>query len=158
MLVSGRIHPWKLTAGTQFSWSFGSDDFPSAKWVDFFRFHVDMYAPENASINHLGLFIRWFCYSLYHGMHHHDTNHQYQDPQTFWGDFGLTSWGHLSTSWGGISLMATVVNLTPNAKSPEKHKSLSWWWFQTVLIFTPKIGEDEPNLSIFFRWVGSTTN
>ena len=26
-------------------------------------------------------------------------------------------------------------------------------------IFTPKIGEDEPNLtSIFFRWVGSTTN
>ena len=27
------------------------------------------------------------------------------------------------------------------------------------LIFIPKIGEDEPKLtSIFFRWVGSTTN
>ena len=30
---------------------------------------------------------------------------------------------------------------------------------QIFFIFTPKIGEDEPNLtSIFFRWVGSTTN
>ena len=28
-----------------------------------------------------------------------------------------------------------------------------------IFIFTPKIGEDEPNLTrIFFRWVGSTTN
>ena len=33
------------------------------------------------------------------------------------------------------------------------------WWFQTFFIFTPKLGEDEPILtSIFFRWVGSTTN
>ncbi len=32
-------------------------------------------------------------------------------------------------------------------------------WFQLFFIFTPKIGEDEPILmSIFFRWVGSTTN
>ena len=31
--------------------------------------------------------------------------------------------------------------------------------FKYFLNFTPKIGEDEPNLtSIFFRWVGSTTN
>ena len=31
--------------------------------------------------------------------------------------------------------------------------------FEMFLIFTPKIGEDEPNLtSIFLRWVGSTTN
>ena len=31
--------------------------------------------------------------------------------------------------------------------------------FQIFFIFTPKIGEDEPILtSIFFRWVGSTTN
>ncbi len=30
---------------------------------------------------------------------------------------------------------------------------------QTLFIFTPKIGEDEPILTgIFFRWVGSTTN
>jgi len=30
---------------------------------------------------------------------------------------------------------------------------------QRIFIFTPKIGEDEPILtSIFFRWVGSTTN
>ena len=35
----------------------------------------------------------------------------------------------------------------------------SRWWFQTFFIFTPKIGEDEPILtSIFFKWVGSTTN
>ena len=34
------------------------------------------------------------------------------------------------------------------------------WWFQAIFfIFTPNFGEDEPILtSIFFRWVGSTTN
>ena len=38
-------------------------------------------------------------------------------------------------------------------------KFVSRWWFQIFFIFTPKIGEDEPILtSIFFRWVGSTTN
>ena len=35
----------------------------------------------------------------------------------------------------------------------------TWWWFQIFFIFTPKTGEDEPILtSIFFKWVGSTTN
>ena len=30
---------------------------------------------------------------------------------------------------------------------------------QIFFIFTPKIGEDEPSLTIiFFKWVGSTTN
>ena len=30
-------------------------------------------------------------------------------------------------------------------------------WFQTFVIFTPILGEDEPILtSIFFKWVGST--
>ena len=37
--------------------------------------------------------------------------------------------------------------------------SCSRWWYQRVFIFTPKLGEDEPNLtSISFRWVGSSTN
>ena len=31
--------------------------------------------------------------------------------------------------------------------------------FKYFVMFTPKIGEDEPILtSIFFKWVGSTTN
>jgi len=31
--------------------------------------------------------------------------------------------------------------------------------FKYILVFTPKIGEDEPILTfIFFKWVGSTTN
>ena len=37
--------------------------------------------------------------------------------------------------------------------------SSTGWWLQNFFIFTPKIGEDEPILtSIFFKWVGSTTN
>ena len=33
------------------------------------------------------------------------------------------------------------------------------WWFQIFLIFPPILGEKIPNLtSIFFTWVGSTTN
>ena len=34
------------------------------------------------------------------------------------------------------------------------------WWFQTFIIFTRKIGDDDPifNLRIFFKGVGSTTN
>ena len=36
---------------------------------------------------------------------------------------------------------------------------IAGWWFQRFFIFTPIPGEDEPILtSIFFRWVGSTTN
>ena len=35
----------------------------------------------------------------------------------------------------------------------------SGWWFQTFAIFIPKLVKDEPILtSIFFKWVGSTTN
>ena len=34
-----------------------------------------------------------------------------------------------------------------------------WWQLKHFLLFTPKFGEDEPNLtSIFFNGVGSTTN
>jgi len=34
-----------------------------------------------------------------------------------------------------------------------------WWQLKYFLVFTPKLGEDEPILtSIFFKWVGSTTN
>ena len=43
-----------------------------------------------------------------------------------------------------------------NQASPKKRKSR--WWFQRFFMFTPKFGEDEPNLtSLFFRCVGSTT-
>ena len=43
-------------------------------------------------------------------------------------------------------------------QNPQDH-SLASWWFQIFFIFIPYFGEDEPNLtSIFFRWVGSTTN
>ena len=42
--------------------------------------------------------------------------------------------------------------------SPHPIQKASWW-FQILFIFIPKIGEDEPILtSIFFKWVGSTTN
>ena len=35
----------------------------------------------------------------------------------------------------------------------------SGWWFQTFAIFIPKLVKDQPILtSIFFKWVGSTTN
>ena len=38
-------------------------------------------------------------------------------------------------------------------------KSTRWWFSQTFLELSPLFGEDEPILtSIFFRWVGSTTN
>jgi len=34
---------------------------------------------------------------------------------------------------------------------------VSRWWFQIFLIFTPKIGEDEPMLTIiFFKWIETT--
>ena len=40
----------------------------------------------------------------------------------------------------------------------KSSKKISRWWF-VFFIFTPIPGEDEPILtSIFFRWVGSTTN
>ena len=54
-----------------------------------------------------------------------------------------------STLWGSMGLIYTYHIFT-----------ITWWWFpQQKSIFTPKIGEDEPILtSIFFRWVGSTTN
>ena len=40
-----------------------------------------------------------------------------------------------------------------------KYYATGRWWFQLIFfIFTPNLGEDEPNLtSIFFNWVGSTT-
>ena len=35
---------------------------------------------------------------------------------------------------------------------------ITGWWFQICFIFTPKIGEDEPILTIlFFRWVETTS-
>ena len=43
----------------------------------------------------------------------------------------------------------------------QSRNNLIFWVVATQIffIFTPKIGEDEPILtSIFFRWVGSTTN
>ncbi len=44
-----------------------------------------------------------------------------------------------------------------NIKDPFTQQ-LARWWFQKK-IFSPLFGEDEPILtSIFFRWVGSTTN
>ena len=40
----------------------------------------------------------------------------------------------------------------------QNHPSV-WWQLKYFFMFTPKIGEDEPNLtSIFFKGVGSTTN
>ena len=40
-----------------------------------------------------------------------------------------------------------------------KKTSSTRWWFQIICKFSPLPGEDEPILtSIFFRWVGSTTN
>ena len=44
-----------------------------------------------------------------------------------------------------------------------KLRTLCWKYpdggFKYLFIFTPKLGEDEPNLtSMFFKWVGSTTN
>ena len=40
-----------------------------------------------------------------------------------------------------------------------KYYATRRWWFQLIFfIFTPNLGEDEPNLtSICFNWVGSTT-
>ena len=45
-----------------------------------------------------------------------------------------------------------------NDVTPNKKQKLGCG-FRYFFMFTPKIGEDEPILtSIFFRWVGSTTN
>ena len=36
---------------------------------------------------------------------------------------------------------------------------LRWWQLKYFFMFIPKLGEDEPILtSIFFKWVGETTN
>ena len=46
----------------------------------------------------------------------------------------------------------------PKLATSYRKCSLTRWWFQ-FFFFTPKFGEDSPNLtSIFFKWVGSTTN
>ena len=48
----------------------------------------------------------------------------------------------------------------PNTSSPGVWKPRSRWWFHFFFdMFTPKIGEDEPNLTIhIFQTGGSTTN
>ena len=36
----------------------------------------------------------------------------------------------------------------------QENPSTRWWQLKYVFIFTPNLGEDEPNLtSIFFKWV-----
>ena len=53
--------------------------------------------------------------------------------------------------WGRIGCRHPMFFLTPQKKLGGG--------FKYFFIFTPKFGEDEPILtSIFFRWVGSTTN
>ena len=52
---------------------------------------------------------------------------------------------------------AERVNLT--ISKVESLPRPRWWQLKYFFMFTPKIGEDEPILtSIFFKWVGSTTN
>ena len=42
--------------------------------------------------------------------------------------------------------------------SSTETDGLTRWWFQICFIFTPKIGEDEPNLTILFFKEVETTN
>ena len=71
-----------------------------------------------------------------------------------------------------ISVQNLKVSSPGNTKIAGKKRSLQWltkitfgllrwryfktgWWFQIFVIFTPNLGEDEPNLTfIVFNWVG----
>ena len=58
--------------------------------------------------------------------------------------------GTISSQWRSLLLVQYISNYKTKTR---------WWQLKFLELFTPKIGEDEPNLtSIFFRWVGSTTN
>jgi len=39
-----------------------------------------------------------------------------------------------------------------------EHQVWAGWWFQTFFISARKLGKGSNLTSIFFRWVGSTTN
>ena len=87
-------------------------------------------------------------------------------------------WGWSKTSVWSMTkpgqIIATSHDLTPNGglvrEIPLFQGNLGWWniliWPDETMVvsnmfyfFTPKLGEDEPILtSIFFKWVGSTTN
>ena len=52
------------------------------------------------------------------------------------------------------SILAPDNRNFPCRKEIPNFETITEWWFQFFLIFTPKFGEDEPILtSIFFRWV-----
>ena len=82
------------------------------------------------------------------------------------------AWPHLSAFWICRILFLAMytlgakmdVYISKPKRTPKilgffaRPKYMTGWWFQTCFNFSPYLGKWSNLTSIFFRWVGSTTN
>ena len=60
---------------------------------------------------------------------------------------------------GNLGVIKRPAQVMFREQQKYDQRSMTRWWQLKYVLFSPVFGEDEPNLtSIFFRWVGSTTN